>query len=80
MGSLTCSRLTGDATIKEQLKAKFEPGDVGAFAEFVKASLFPSWVDGDEAGLREHLAKVALDEVYWVEVMAALGMPDPEGY
>jgi len=45
--------------------------------EFVMASLFPPWAEGAEAGLKEQLAKMALDQVNWWEVRAALGMPGP---
>jgi len=72
---LLCCVLNRTKDIKEQMKAKAEAGNLEDFIQFVTASLFPCWA---EAGLRDRLAMIALDQVNWEEVPAALGAHDPQ--
>jgi hypothetical protein len=46
--------------------------------EFITAGLFPPWAEGAEAGLKEQLARIALGQVNWSEVNAALGIRYPD--
>jgi hypothetical protein len=71
---LVCIALTKTPEIKERMRAEAAQG-LWRLREFVMASLFPPWAEGAEAGLREQLAKIALDQVNWWEVRAALGIP-----
>lgn len=74
---LVCSALTRTADIKERMRMVEAEAGPRKLIDFVTASLFPPWAEGAEAGLKERLARIALVQVNWWEVRAALGIRDP---